>query len=59
MLEKERIICITKSDSMNDDQRKEVEKIRINRKKPLIISAVSGENVNELVALMYHSIKKI
>lgn len=54
---KKRIICISKSDTLDEDGRKTIEKIRIGRKKPLIISSVAGENITELQWMMWEGLK--
>lgn len=56
--EKKRIICISKADVLDDEQRKNIEKIRISRKKPLIISSVSQENIDKLQWLMWEGLQE-
>ncbi len=57
MLEKRRIICITKADAMMEDRRAELEALRPDGVKPLVISSVAGEGINELVRAMSRELK--
>ncbi len=57
MLQKRKIICITKADAMTDENRAELEPLRIEGKQPGIISAVSGEGIDELVQMMSRELK--
>jgi len=54
---KKRIICISKSDTLDDEKRKAIEKIRIARKKPVIISSVAGENITALQWMMWEGLQ--
>jgi GTP-binding protein len=56
MLMKPVIIAITKVDAITDEQRKAYEKMSIDRKRPMLISAVTGEAIPELVARLWHTI---
>ncbi len=54
---KKRIICISKSDTLDEQGRKAIEKIRIARKKPVIISSVAGENITALQWMMWEGLQ--
>jgi GTP-binding protein len=54
---KKRIICISKSDTLDEEGRKAIEKIRIARKKPVIISSVAGENITALQWMMWEGLQ--
>lgn len=58
LLDKERIICVTKADTMSNEQMENIKKMKINGKKVWLISAVSGYHIQELVLAMYSSINK-
>jgi GTP-binding protein len=49
MLDKRRLICVTKLDAMTETRKKELAKITIEGKRPLLISSVSGEGIDLLV----------
>jgi GTP-binding protein len=49
MLEKRRIICITKVDAIGDEERESFRAMTVDGQKPFLISAVSGEGIDELV----------
>jgi GTP-binding protein len=49
MLEKRKLVCITKSDAYDDEWRADLAKLRFDGMEPLIISAVSGDGIDELV----------
>lgn len=57
MMEKRRLICITKLDAMTDEQRESVGKIKVDGRRPILISAVSGEGIDELVRTMYRELE--
>ncbi|MBK7987921.1 MAG: GTPase ObgE [Ignavibacteria bacterium] len=54
---KKRIICISKSDTLTMRNGKAIEKIRIARKKPVIISSVAGENITALQWMMWEGLQ--
>ncbi len=58
LLKKPALVIITKSDAMSDDQMKELSKLKIDRKKPMIVSAVAGKNIPELVSKLWTIIKE-
>ncbi len=55
---KKRIICISRADTLDEEGRKKIEKLRFSRKKPLIISSVTRENIDVLQWLMWDSLKE-
>ncbi len=57
LLKKPRLIVITKADAMTDDELKAAAALRFDRKKPLVISAVVGDNLNELIAKLWVIVK--
>jgi GTP-binding protein len=58
LLKKPRLVVITKADAFSDERLKELSKLRFDRKKPLIISAVAGNNIPELVSNLWDIIKE-
>jgi GTP-binding protein len=50
MLKKQQIICISKADAMDDSMKKEMKKVsfKSGKIKPIIISSVTGENIEEI-----------
>ncbi len=52
MLEKRRIVCITKTDSMMAEGFEELLGLRFDGRPPLLISAVSGQGIDELLKRM-------
>ncbi len=55
---KERIICISKADSLTEEQRKELAKLKIRGEKAIrIISGVSGEHLAELKRAMWDALQ--
>ncbi len=59
MLEKKRIICLSKVDALTDEQRKKLIKLKFDKKEsePLFISSVSGESIERLKNLMWEFIQ--
>lgn len=57
MLEKRRIICITKTDAIIEEMREELAGLRFESMKPMLISAVSGEGIDELVRTMSRELR--
>lgn len=57
LLAKPRIIAVSKADALLESDTEALESLRIDRKKPLVISAVSGANVPELVARLWKAVK--
>jgi GTP-binding protein len=53
LLEKPRLIAITKEDSMSEAERATYAKMTIDKQKPIIISAVSGQNIDTLVRKLW------
>lgn len=56
MLMRPVIIAITKIDAVTDEQRKRYAKMSVDRKRPMLISAVTGEAIPELVARLWVTI---
>jgi GTPase len=56
LLTKPRIIALTKSDAMDEDTLKACKRMKIDKQKPTIISAVSGENIGLLVRMLWDAI---
>jgi GTP-binding protein len=57
LLGKPRIVAITKSDAMDEDSLKASKRMRIDKQKPLVISAVSGENIEVLVRSLWDALR--
>jgi GTP-binding protein len=58
LLEKPRLIAITKWDSMSEDERVAYAKMTIDKQKPIVISAVSGQNIDLLVRKLWEELSK-
>ena len=58
LLKKPAIIVITKSDAMTPDELKAFKRMTIDKKKPMLISAVSGDNIDILIRLLWETIGK-
>ena len=58
LLKKPAIIVITKSDAMTPDELKAFKRMTIDKKKPMLISAVSGDNIDILVRSLWETIGK-
>jgi GTP-binding protein len=58
LMKKPRMILVTKSDSLTPKNMKAFTKMTFDRKKPLIISAVTGENIPELISKVWAIVKK-
>jgi GTP-binding protein len=58
MLDKRRLICVTKLDAMTEARKKELAQIRIEGKRPLMISSVSGEGIDLLVQELSRELKQ-
>jgi GTP-binding protein len=57
LLKKPRLIAITKSDILSKKQTTDLAKLRFDRKKPLVVSAVSGSEIDSLVAGLWECVK--
>jgi GTP-binding protein len=57
MLEKRRIVCVTKADAMTDEERAERAALLFEGKPALLISAVSGFGIDELVRVLERELK--
>jgi 50S ribosomal subunit-associated GTPase HflX len=58
MLEKRRIVCVTKIDAMTEEQRAESRKLRFGGMVPHMISSVTGEGIDELVRILSRELKE-
>lgn len=55
---KERIICVSKADSLTEEQRKDLAKLKFRGEKPVrIISGVSGEHLDDLKHQMWNALQ--
>lgn len=52
MMKKRRVVCLTKADAYDEDLRTELSKLTFDGAVPLMISAVSGEGIDELIRLI-------
>jgi GTP-binding protein len=59
LLKKPALIVITKSDAMTADELKAFKRMTIDKKKPLVISAVSGDNIDLLIRSLWEAIGNI
>jgi GTP-binding protein len=57
LLAKPRMVVITKSDSIPEDAIAKFNKSKIDGKKPMVISAVAGEKIPELIALLWEKVR--
>lgn len=57
MMVKRRVVCITKMDTIDEERRTELEAITIEGRKPMLISSVSGEGIEELVKQLSRELK--
>lgn len=55
---KPKLFAITKSDTFTEEQTKALTKMHFDRKKPMLISAVAGHNITELVNELWTRVKK-
>lgn len=58
LLEKPGIICFTKIDAISDELRKKLEKLKTKEEK-ILISSVSGENLEELKVMLWNKLEHI
>lgn len=58
LLKKPSLVIITKADAMSEEDFKMASTLKFDRKKPMIISAVSGDSIPELVAKLWQVIKE-
>jgi GTP-binding protein len=58
LMKKPRLVLITKADALDPKALKAFSKMTFDRKKPLIISAVTGEHIPELVSKLWDIVKK-
>ncbi len=58
LLTKSRIICLSKADLLTPEQRYRAERLRIEGAAPLLISAVTGEGIPELLSRMWDALQR-
>ena len=58
LLAKPRIIAITKSDAMEEHAIQASKRMKIDKQKPIVISAVSGENIDVLIRALWEALGK-
>lgn len=58
LLTKPRLIAISKSDALGEAERKSLGRLTIDKRKPLLNSAVSGNNIDLLVRAMWETLAK-
>lgn len=58
LMKKPRLVLITKADALAPKDVKAFSKLTFDRKKPMIVSAVTGENIPELVSKLWDIVKK-
>ncbi len=58
LMKKPRIVLITKADALTPKEVKAFLKLTFDRKKPMIVSAVTGENIPELISKLWDIVKK-
>jgi GTP-binding protein len=49
LLQKSRLICLSKADLLTPEQRRSVQSLRIDGQQPLLISALTGEGIQTLL----------
>jgi GTPase len=59
MIKKPRIITLTKMDAVDEELKKNLLKLRFDKKKPLLISSHSGEGLDDLIELIQEQILKL
>ncbi len=57
MLDKRRVVCISKVDALGDERRTELAALRFEGDAPLMISSVSGEGIDLLVARLSRELR--
>jgi len=58
LLSKPRLIAISKSDAIGEDERKSLARLTIDKQKPILISAVSGDNIDLLIRRLWDALAK-
>jgi GTP-binding protein len=56
LVKKPKIIALTKADTISDKEIATFQKLRFDRKAPIIISAVSGLNIEKLINMLWNAI---
>jgi GTPase len=58
LLSKPRLIAISKSDAIGEDEQKSLARLTIDKQKPILISAVSGDNIDLLIRRLWDALAK-
>jgi GTP-binding protein len=58
LMTKPRLVVITKSDAFTPENIREFSKLTFDKKKPLLISAVTGENIDKVISKLWDIVKK-
>ncbi len=58
LLAKERLICLSKADLLTPEQRQQLSQLCIEGQTPLLISAVTGEGIPELLARLWEALQR-
>lgn len=58
LLTKSRILCLSKADLLSPEQRRRAEQLRIDGTPPLLISALTGEGIPELLSRMWDALQR-
>lgn len=56
MLEKKELVAISKWDIASEERIEEIKKLKINGKKPLIISSATRHGINDLIKILYNAV---
>lgn len=57
LVKKPRLVAITKADAIDKKKIAQFEKLRFDRRKPIIISAVAGIHIDELISALWEKVK--
>ena len=58
LLAKQRIICLSKADLLSEEQRQQLSTLRIDGQSPLLISALTGEGIQQLLYRMWEALQQ-
>jgi GTP-binding protein len=60
LLERRRVIVLTKSDILDDEQKKKIKKLKFGKNtKVHLISAVTGDGISHLIEMMWKELQKL